>query len=156
MSSLRILGRSTRILGRAPGGFNKITALSVNQTRSVTTTNKLWKHEDLPGHNDEHQGTMARTDKEIQVEHPPEEELPSSKPYRGRGGIHNRRTLASFSLEGRVGVVTGGARGLGLVMAQALVISGADVALVDLNSSSSKSDLLPFDGLLILSQRKRV
>jgi NAD(P)-dependent dehydrogenase (short-subunit alcohol dehydrogenase family) len=42
--------------------------------------------------------------------------------------------LASFSLEGRVAVITGGARGLGLVMTQALVISGADVAIVDLNS----------------------
>lgn len=52
----------------------------------------------------------------------------------GRGGPHAKRTLASFSLEGRVAVVTGGARGLGLVMSQALVNSGADVALVDLNS----------------------
>ena len=33
-------------------------------------------------------------------------------------------------------MVTGGARGLGLVMSQALVISGADVAIVDLNSGS--------------------
>jgi len=49
----------------------------------------------------------------------------------GRGA--NKRTLASFSLEGRVGVVTGGARGLGLVMSQALVVSGASVAIVDLN-----------------------
>ena len=43
------------------------------------------------------------------------------------------RTLASFSLEGKVGVVTGGARGIGSIMAQALVVSGADVALVDLD-----------------------
>ena len=33
-------------------------------------------------------------------------------------------------------VVTGGARGLGLVMSQACVISGADVAIVDLNRQS--------------------
>lgn len=52
----------------------------------------------------------------------------------GRGGYHFKRTLASFSLEGNVGLVTGGARGLGLVMSQALVVSGADVAIVDLNS----------------------
>lgn len=51
----------------------------------------------------------------------------------GRGGMHFKRTLASFSLEGRVAVVTGGARGLGLVMSQALVVSGASVAVVDLN-----------------------
>lgn len=79
-------------------------------------------------------GSNARTDDSIQVDYPEEGQLPSSTPVQGRGGLHFKRTLASFSLEGRVGVVTGGARGLGLVMSQAMVISGADVALVDLNS----------------------
>lgn len=79
-------------------------------------------------------GTMSRTEKHIQIVHPAEKDMPRSVPVQGRGGSHSKRTLASFSLEDRVGVVTGGARGLGLVMAQALVISGADVALVDLNS----------------------
>ena len=45
-----------------------------------------------------------------------------------------RRTLPTFSLEGRTAVVTGGARGLGLVMGQALINSGADLAIVDMNS----------------------
>ena len=103
------------------------------------------KHEGLPGYNDPHQGTFARTDKEVVIEHPPEENLPRSIPYQGRGGVHNRRTLAAFSLEDRVGVVTGGARGLGLVMAQALVISGANVALVDLNSKSVALSLVQKD-----------
>lgn len=44
------------------------------------------------------------------------------------------RTLPTFSLEGKVAVVTGGARGLGLVMGQGLIESGADLAIVDLNS----------------------
>lgn len=44
-------------------------------------------------------------------------------------------TLPSFSLVGRVCVVTGGAQGLGLVMSRALVLSGASVALVDLQST---------------------
>lgn len=83
----------------------------------------------------EHEGQFARTDSSVQVEYPEEEDLPSSTPVQGRGGLHFKRTLASFSLEGRVGLVTGGARGLGLVMSQALVISGANVAIVDLNSS---------------------
>jgi NAD(P)-dependent dehydrogenase (short-subunit alcohol dehydrogenase family) len=48
--------------------------------------------------------------------------------------MHMKRTLASFSLESKVGVVTGGARGLGLVMGQGMVISGANLAIVDLNS----------------------
>lgn len=45
-----------------------------------------------------------------------------------------KRTLPTFSLEGKVAVVTGGARGLGLAMGEALVSSGADLAIVDLNS----------------------
>lgn len=83
----------------------------------------------------EHEGRFSRTDKTIRVEYPEEENLPRSQPVQGRGGFHFKRTLASFSLEDRVGVVTGGARGLGLVMSQALVVSGADVAIVDLNST---------------------
>jgi NAD(P)-dependent dehydrogenase (short-subunit alcohol dehydrogenase family) len=43
-----------------------------------------------------------------------------------------KRTLPSFSLEGKVAVVTGRVRGLGLV----LMRSGADLAIVDLNSQS--------------------
>nr|POF07124.1 d-arabinitol 2-dehydrogenase [ribulose-forming] [Quercus suber] len=85
----------------------------------------------------EHEGQFSRTDNRITIEHPPEEEYPFAKPVQGRGGFHFKRTLASFSLEGRVGVVTGGARGLGLVMSQALVISGADVAIVDLNKDEA-------------------
>lgn len=49
-----------------------------------------------------------------------------------------KRTLDTFSLEGRVAVVTGGARGLGLVMGQALVASGADLAIVDLNRDEAE------------------
>jgi len=78
-------------------------------------------------------GEYARTDKTYEFEHPPEEEMPSSRPVPGRGGKHFKRTLPQFSLEGKTAVVTGGARGLGLVMAQAIVESGGDVALVDMN-----------------------
>jgi hypothetical protein len=81
-----------------------------------------------------YEGTLARTDSTVQVDHPIESELPKSRPVQGRGGLHHKRTLASFSLEGKVGVVTGGARGLGLMMSQALIISGADLAIVDLDS----------------------
>ena len=81
-----------------------------------------------------HEGAFGRTDNTIRIEHPDESEHPPSVPIQGRGGLHFKRTLASFTLEGGVAVVTGGARGLGLVMSQACVISGADVAIVDLNS----------------------
>jgi len=86
----------------------------------------------------EYEGQHSRTDRNVRVEYPEEEDLPRQKPVQGRGGSHIKRTLASFSLEDRVGVVTGGARGLGLVMSQALVISGADVAIVDLNKEEAQ------------------
>ena len=86
-----------------------------------------------PGESGDHEGQYARTRDDIVVEYPEEKDLPPSNPVVGRGGEHSKRTLASFSMEGKVAVVTGGARGLGLVMAQALVTSGADVAIVDMN-----------------------
>lgn len=86
-------------------------------------------------------GEFARTRDSVRVEYPEDEELRASTPAQGRGGI--KRTLASFSLEGRVAVVTGGARGLGLVMSQALVSSGASVAIVDLNSACLPSFTYP-------------
>ena len=109
-----------------------------------------------PGESGDHEGQYARTDKSVRVEYPEEEDLPSSRPVQGRGGFHFKRTLASFSLEDRVGVITGGARGLGLVMSQALVASGADVAIVDLNSPLPCLHL--FDIVLTrhVTQRKRL
>ena len=85
------------------------------------------------GESGEHEGKFARTDESVQWAYPGEENLPSSRPAQGRAGWHFKRTLASFSLEGRNAIVTGGARGLGLVMAQALVNSGASVAIVDMH-----------------------
>ncbi|GME22795.1 Short-chain dehydrogenase/reductase SDR [Neofusicoccum parvum] len=91
-----------------------------------------------PGESGEHEGKFARTDESVQWEYPGEENLPSSRPAQGRAGWHFKRTLASFSLEGRTGIVTGGARGLGLVMAQALVNSGANVAIVDMHKEEAE------------------
>ena len=104
-------------------------------SKSLRQLDQNDKKNTSPGLNEKHQGTFARTDREVQFEYPAEHDIPSSRLVQGRGQ-HYKRTLASFSLEGRVGVITGGARGLGLVMAQALVISGANVALVDLNRKS--------------------
>jgi D-arabinitol 2-dehydrogenase len=91
-----------------------------------------------PGESGDHEGQYARTRDDIVVEYPEEKDLPPSNPVVGRGGEHSKRTLASFSMEGKVAVVTGGARGLGLVMAQALVTSGADVAIVDMNKDEGE------------------
>lgn len=102
--------------------------------RTFSVSPRFFKDEPHKGEVGDHVGSFSRTDKEVQIEYPEEKNLPRSVPVQGRGGYHFKRTLASFSLEGNVGLVTGGARGLGLVMSQALVVSGADVAIVDLNS----------------------
>ncbi|KAG2198188.1 hypothetical protein INT47_000389 [Mucor saturninus] len=46
-------------------------------------------------------------------------------------------TLPEFSLKGKVAVITGGARGLGLEMSKALAESGADVALMYVSSDKT-------------------
>ena len=129
----------------------------INIRRPLTCSAKLYKEDKRTGSQteDEHEGSFARTDKDVRVEYPEEGDLPRSKPVQGRGGMHFQRTLASFSLEGKVGVVTGGARGLGLVMSQALVVSGADVAIVDLNSTSSVTRHPLQDNQLIALRRRR-
>lgn len=111
---------------------------SINLYRPISSTT-FYKKEKISTEvflkaNATHEGSFSRTDKNVSFSQPNEDNLPRSTPVQLRGGLHSRPTLASLSLEGRVGVVTGGARGLGLVMAQAMFISGADVALVDLNS----------------------
>lgn len=118
----------------------------INTVRPLTSSTKLYKEDKNTappgsGGDRDHEGSFARTDREVRVEYPEEADLPRSKPVQGRGGMHFKRTLASFSLDGRVGIVTGGARGLGLVMSQAMVVSGADVAIVDLNSKQSSGTL---------------
>src|SRR4051812_27273542 len=47
------------------------------------------------------------------------------------GGATGEQTMSTqlFSLEGKVAVVTGGSKGLGLEMARALAAAGADVAI---------------------------
>lgn len=80
--------------------------------------------------------SYSRTDAAVRVEYPEHHELPASKPLVGQGGQFSKPTLASLSLEGKTVVITGGARGLGLVMGQGIVYSGANLAIVDLNSKS--------------------
>ncbi|KAM0492825.1 hypothetical protein ACHAP8_009678 [Fusarium lateritium] len=67
--------------------------------------------------------SYSRTDAAVRVEYPEHHELPASKPLIGQGGQFSKPTLASLSLEGKTIVITGGARGLGLVMGQGVVYS---------------------------------
>ncbi|RGP70941.1 gluconate 5-dehydrogenase [Fusarium sporotrichioides] len=85
--------------------------------------------------------SYSRTDAAVRVEYPEHHELPASKPLIGQGGQFSKPTLASFSLEGKTIVITGGARGLGLVMGQGVVYSGADLAIVDLNKDEAQSQV---------------
>ena len=143
---LRQVSRASATATRPPTLKQAVTPLTIRTFTSSPSRFDKPSSDDPEGIHDEyttagklgaleHEGQHSRTDNRIRVEYPEEEDLPSSKPVQGRGGFHFKRTLATFSLEDRVGVVTGGARGLGLVMSQALVVSGADVAIVDLNST---------------------
>ncbi|KAK6820799.1 d-arabinitol dehydrogenase [Apiospora arundinis] len=105
---------------------------------SLHTTRTLFDNSSNRDNNQFPPGSLARTDENITVEYPEEGQLPASTPITGRGGTHSRRTLASFSLEGKTGVVTGGARGLGLIMGQGMVISGANLAIVDMNKEEAE------------------
>lgn len=132
---------ASRALSRANPA--RLYALAPSQTLSFHTTS--WRQNSSKKHGRETNaataagGSYARTDNSITVEYPSDGSLPPSQPVSGAGraGANVFPTLASFSLQGKVGVVTGGARGLGLVMGQGMVISGADLAIVDLNSMSS-------------------
>ncbi|OAR02554.1 hypothetical protein LLEC1_05745 [Akanthomyces lecanii] len=97
-------------------------------------------------------GSHSQTDSDIEIPFPPEDELPS-EPVRRAGGQYVKPTLQTFSLDKNVGLVTGGARGLGLVIAQGMVYSGADVALVDMNSESSRELTHRFAQILCLALR---
>lgn len=93
-----------------------------------------------PPKKDKYDGSSARTNSAIKFSYPETEKaIPPTEPVMGTGraGADVYPTLGTFSLQGKVGVVTGGARGLGLVMGQGMVISGADIAIVDLNKEEA-------------------
>ncbi|MBA3328737.1 MAG: SDR family NAD(P)-dependent oxidoreductase, partial [Solirubrobacterales bacterium] len=47
--------------------------------------------------------------------------------------------MARYDLSGKVALVTGGARGIGLATARALLARGATVVIVDLDRSAAES-----------------
>lgn len=56
-----------------------------------------------------------------------------SPPGLGASDLYLKRTVQDlFSLKGRVTVITGGARGIGLAMAVACAEVGSDIAAIDL------------------------
>lgn len=131
----RILARQAVKLTRAPVAYSRASPALVQASPGIIITRYLHSSRAVGDANSdkEHAGMYSRTDPSVQVEYPEENELPSSKPVQGRGGKHMKRTLPGFSMEGKVVVVTGGARGLGYVIGQGLIESGASLAIVDLN-----------------------
>jgi hypothetical protein len=109
---------------RATAGFHSVPAVCAKHNNSNSNSNSNSTQTTAEQKNQADQsiaaaaGSYARTDDSITVEYPPDSQLPSSKPVAGAGraGANVFPTLATFSLQGKVGVVTGGARGLGLVM----------------------------------------
>ena len=108
-----------RNLAPATAGFHTLPAArrqddKNNQSTQAKAAEKKPTEEELASA----AGLYARTDDSITVEYPPDSQLPVSEPVvgAGRAGVNVFPTLANFSLQGKVGLVTGGARGLGLVI----------------------------------------
>lgn len=127
-----------RNIAPVTAGFHTVAAVRRQNNKNNQSTQPK-ATETTPAEEEPAAGLYARTDESITVEYPPDEQLPVSEPVvgAGRAGVNVFPTLATFSLQGKVGVVTGGARGLGLVMGQGMVISGADLAIVDLNKEEA-------------------
>ncbi|PYI01348.1 D-arabinitol dehydrogenase, partial [Aspergillus sclerotiicarbonarius CBS 121057] len=126
------LNTFVRPLSSTASRFNKDDD-DIKKDPFLTATNKAPE-----GTLGETEGRFARTDENVKIEYPDDENMPRSPIVQGRGGMHFKRTLAQFSLEDRVTLVTGGARGLGLTMSQAIVASGSDLAIVDLNKEEAE------------------
>jgi D-arabinitol 2-dehydrogenase len=122
-------------------GFHTVPAARYPESNNKKNNNAQTSTEKKPTEEElaSAAGSFARTDDSITVEYPPDEQLPTEETVAGtdRAGAHVFPTLATFSLQGKVGVVTGGARGLGLVMGQGIVTSGSDLAIVDLNKEEA-------------------
>lgn len=58
----------------------------------------------------QHEGQFAWTDENVHTQHPPNSEMLPQSIVQDRGGMHFNRTLAHFSPEEKVSMVTGGAR----------------------------------------------
>ncbi|KAE8540126.1 hypothetical protein D1P53_004064 [Cryptococcus gattii VGV] len=99
-------------------------------TRSALVSNK--KDDGYEEHRVEVEPKIAAVDESITFEHPEKwaDKHPGHDMQRGDFGRHTKRTLASFSMDGKVCLVTGAARGLGNMMARTFVESTNEAAAV--------------------------
>lgn len=100
------------------------------------------------------EGQYARTDESVRIPYPGDEHIPHTSVFPGHGGVHLKRSLAEFSLENKVSVVTGGARGLGLAMSQAIIESGSNLAIVDLGGMLRQSPSSLLEGRELIDESK--
>lgn len=117
---------------------NTLAHTSASSSRALSKTHNFGKAKKIKT------PPFASTDDDVVVPYPED----SSRHPRddvghnttgGRVGRHTQRTLASFSMEGKVCVVTGAARGIGNLIARTFVESGANhVAIVDLDEGESQ------------------
>ena len=128
------------ILPRTTARLSAQSILSARSTIRQFTSSPVAREPSEPTETDPTKissGEFAGTDDSIQIKYPGHGFLREDAPE-GDTGSHYSRTLSTFSLEGKVCVITGGARGLGYTMAQGFMESGAEVALVDLNGSAAQ------------------
>ena len=136
--SLATLAQVARPAVRTPVRASTLTRTFASSSRSLNKDDLRGKAKPLE------QQPFASTKDDVVVPYPED----SSRHPRddvghnttgGRVGRHTQRTLASFSMEGKVCVVTGAARGIGNLIARTFVESGANhVAIVDLNEEECK------------------
>ncbi|KAK3991194.1 hypothetical protein QBC44DRAFT_323754 [Cladorrhinum sp. PSN332] len=136
--SLRRLLLPTRALQLRPLLLLPRSTTTTTRRTLHTTSPHLLRKSNKEDNNPPEPGKFARTDPSIRTAYPEDEsQLPRSTLATSPSPATAVPTLPSFSLQGKVCVVTGGARGLGLVMGQGIVLSGADLAIVDLDQKEA-------------------
>ncbi|WVR05655.1 hypothetical protein IAU60_002677 [Kwoniella sp. DSM 27419] len=130
--------RATRTGTLAPARVNAVAGL-----RAFTApSHPLRKDEKdvFEKHRVEVEPKLAAIDETMTFEHPDKwGKHPGHDMTKGDYGRHTKRTLSSFSMDGKVCLVTGAARGLGNMMARTFVESGANaIVLVDLRKEDAE------------------
>ncbi|WVQ85598.1 hypothetical protein IAT38_007764 [Cryptococcus sp. DSM 104549] len=136
-STLNLSKASSTPLRRAVVGAAPLR----NFARSAVVLNKDPKDDGYEEHRVEVEPKIAAIDETFTFEHPKKwsDKHPGHDMQTGDFGRHTKRTLASFSMEGKVCLVTGAARGLGNMMARTFVESGANaIVLVDIKKEDAE------------------
>ncbi|OCF33268.1 d-arabinitol 2-dehydrogenase [Kwoniella heveanensis CBS 569] len=144
MSVFRSTLSTARALSARPTFCAPSRAAGAGSIRAYSTPTKVVRKDEkgdpLEEHRVEVEPKLAAIDETITFEHPKKwGKHPGHDMTKGDFGRHTKRTLASFSMDGKVCLVTGAARGLGNMMARTFVESGANaIVLVDLKKEDAE------------------